>query len=388
MKKDRNKQSAPAGKAGGKNGKVFDANLFAAEAVKSLKAYVPGEQPSGGGWVKLNTNEFPYPPSPRVAEAIIAELKGGRDANLRLYPNPESRALRRAVAEHFGLEEKNAIIGNGSDDILNLAVRAFADKNLRIGAMRLSYSLYPVLANIQGAKYEEFDFGKNFSIPTRRICESGVNIFFLTSPNAPTAHGYEISEVEKLLKSFKGLVLIDEAYAPFSKAGSAACLVKKYKNAIVVCTMSKGWALAGMRVGWALADESAIGVLDKVRDSYNVDRLAQAAALAAIKDKSYYRRLCAKIVSTRAATEKFFDKIGFGYVPSSANFILVRPAANGKSGADVAADLFGHLKSEKILVRYFASDPLVNDSLRVTVGTPEEMEKFKESVKRWIGSQK
>ncbi len=388
MKNEKSRKTKPSAKRGGKSENIFDANLFAAKSVRGLKAYVPGEQPSGGGWVKLNTNEFPYPPSPKVAKAIIAEVKGKRYGNLRLYPNPESRVLRKAVAEHFGLEEKNAIIGNGSDDILNLAVRAFSDSSLRIGAMSLSYSLYPVLANIQGAKYEEFDFGKNFAIPIKRICESGVNIFFLTSPNAPTAHGFELSEVEKLLKSFKGLVLIDEAYAPFCRYGSAAKLVKKYKNAIVSSTMSKGWALAGMRVGWALANEEIIGVLDKVRDSYNVDRLAQAAALAAIKDKSYYKRLCAKIMSTRTDTEKFLDKIGFEHIPSSANFILARPVVNGKYGADMAAGLFEHLKKDKILVRYFASDKRVNDSLRITVGTPEEMKKFKESVRKWIESQK
>ena len=152
--------------------------------------------------------------------------------------------------------------------------------------------------------------------------------------------------------------------------------------------MSKGWALAGMRVGWALANEEIIGVLDKVRDSYNVDRLAQAAALAAIKDKPYYKRLCAKIMSTRTDTEKFLDKIGFEHIPSSANFILARPVINGRHGADMAAGLFEHLKKDKILVRYFASDKRVNDSLRITVGTPEEMKKFKESVRKWIESQK
>lgn len=246
--------------------------------VSRVSAYTPGEQPEGGGWIKLNTNEFPYPPSPKVRQAVIAEL-GGDAASLRLYPNPESRRLRAAVAERFGVGADFAFAANGSDDILNLAVRAFCDGQKTLATLEPSYSLYPVLAKLQDTRLEKIPFNADMSLPFEKIFACGANMFFFVNPNAPTGVGFGEAQVRRLVEGFGGIVLIDEAYAPFA-GWSAAKLAEDYNNVIITGTSSKGWGLAGMRIGWGIANPRIIEVLDRVRDSYNVDRLAQAAGLA------------------------------------------------------------------------------------------------------------
>ncbi|MBQ6534173.1 MAG: histidinol-phosphate transaminase [Opitutales bacterium] len=350
-------------------------------SVSKLSGYVPGEQPEGGGWVKLNTNEFPYPPSPKAARAVAAEL--GKDAaKLRLYPSPDSRGLRAAAAKYYGLKPEFAFAANGSDDALNLIIRAFADGEKSVATLEPSYSLYPVLSKMQGAKFVRIPFGKNLSIDVSKIASSGANLFFFTNPNAPTGFGFGREIVEEIASRFDGIVVVDEAYAPFSGATSAK-LVEKFKNLIVVGTSSKGWGLAGMRIGWAFADPSIIEVLDRVRDSYNLDRLAQAAGAAAIGDEKYYAPLRAEIVSEREKVQEFFDSLGWRYFKSSSNFVFFKPSKNGKFGARAAADLFAYLKSKKILLRYFASDKSVSDGIRMTVGTPAQMEIFKKAALKW-----
>lgn len=353
-----------------------------AKSVSKMRGYVPGEQPREKGWVKLNTNEFPYAPTPKIRRAILKEL--GKDCEkLRLYPNPESKELREAVGEYYGLSEKNVIAGNGSDDVLNLLIRAFADERLSIGAMNPSYSLYPVLANIQGADLKEFFFKEGMVIPYKEIFRSGVNIFFLTNPNAPTGFGFSRDDIEYFAKNFEGILVIDEAYAPFAGYSSAE-LVLKYKNVVVVGTSSKGFGLAGIRVGWGLSSEEIIEILDRVRDSYNIDRLAQISAVVALRDVCYYRKMCDKVKKEREGVEKFFCDIGWKFYKSSANFIFAKPIVSGKSGANYARNLYEFLRSEKILVRYWEKDSVINDGVRITIGTREQMKKFKESVKRWI----
>ena len=354
--------------------------------VRELSAYTPGEQPQGGGWVKLNTNEFPYPPSPKVKAAILAEL-GDDCASLRLYPEPLSMRLRCAIADIHGLGANNVIGGNGSDDILNLIMRAFGDGSLKIGAMNPSYSLYPVLSKMQGAELVEFDFEADYKLPYEKIFNSGANVFILTNPNAPLGLGFGEAEVRRLAEGFKGLLVVDEAYSTFAEF-SAASLVKEYKNLLVVETSSKGYALAGMRVGWAMGHEDIIDILDRVRDSYNIDRLAQTAISAALEDVGYYNEFRAKVVESREFICKFFDTLGWSYPTSSANFVFVKPKKDGADGATAAASLFEHLKSEKILVRYWPRDPKINNGLRVTIGTQAEMQKFKESVLKWQELQK
>ncbi|MBO5780984.1 MAG: histidinol-phosphate transaminase [Opitutales bacterium] len=350
--------------------------------VESLSAYTPGEQPQGGGWVKLNTNEFPYPPTPKIKSAII-DAMGGDCAPLRLYPDPVSGKVRGAVAKYYGVESENVIVGNGSDDILNLIMRAFGDDKLKVAAMNPSYSLYPVLSKMQGAELLEFDFECETKLPFEKIFNSGANVFILTSPNAPLGISFSLADLQCLADNFNGLLVIDEAYAPFS-GFSAAKFAAGRKNVLTVCTSSKGWGLAGMRVGWAVADKEVIQILDKVRDSYNVDRLAQAAAVAALQDVGYYERKIGEVVKTRVETEAFFASIGWKFYKSASNFIFVMPSKGGICGRDAASALFDFLKSEKILVRYWKNDPKICSGLRITVGTDAEMQKLRESILKWI----
>lgn len=352
--------------------------------LRGVSAYVPGEQPRGGGWVKLNTNELPYAPSPKAAEAVRVEL-GKNGESLRLYPDPTSLNLRKGIAKYFKVKPENVIAGNGSDDILNLAFRAFSDKSLPAATLEPSYSLYPVLASIQGTKLVRIPFKKNMEIDFDAIFKCSAGILFFTNPNAPTGIGFGEDVLEKILKNFKGIVLVDEAYAPFAKY-SAAKFTKKYDNILVAGTLSKGWGMAGMRVGWGIASEKIIQTLDKVRDSYNLDRLSQVAGLAAISDALYHKKVCAMVIEEREKIQKFFDLLGWNYWKSSANFVLVEPKnAEGKSGAKVAESLFCFLKKNKILVRYFAKDKNVNARLRLTVGSPTQMQAFKRCAKNWLG---
>lgn len=351
-------------------------------AVKKLAPYTPGEQPSDSGWVKLNTNELPYPPSPRVREAVI-EAMGECGERLRLYPDPSSAGLRRAVADYYGLGAEYAFAANGSDDVLNLAVRAFSDSRLKIATIDPSYSLYPVLAKMQGSEILQIPFDEGLKIPFEKIFSCGANIFFFTNPNAPTGKGFGLDAVAEICESFPGMVLVDEAYAPFARE-TAVPLVKKYENLIVAGTSSKGWGLAGMRVGWAFARPSVIEVLDRVRDSYNLDRLAQAAGAAALKDAAYHLECVGKVVAERAETEKFFGSIGWNYVESSSNFILFEPRRDSMPPSpETAASLFEFLRSKKILLRYFPKDRSVNKSIRLTVGTPEQMKAFRAAALAW-----
>lgn len=349
----------------------------------SMSGYVPGEQPSGRGWVKLNTNEFPYPPSPKVRSAVISEM-GTDSAKLRLYPDPPASKLRRTVERRFGLPKGFGFAANGSDDVLNLAVRAFADSQKSVVSIDPSYSLYPILAKMQNSKYIEIPFNAGMEIPFDAVVSSGANLLFFTNPNAPTGVGFPTDAVERLAENFNGVVLVDEAYSPFSNS-TAAPLVKKYDNLIVAGTSSKGWGLAGMRVGWALANPEIVDVLDKVRDSYNLDRLAQVAGTAALDDEPYYAKMRAKIISERESCQKFFDGMGWSYYKSSANFILFTPRdGGGRSGPEIAAGFFEYLRSKKILLRYFPREKTVNMSLRISVGTPAQMEKFKKAAKAWL----
>ncbi len=350
--------------------------------VSRVKAYAPGEQPDTTDWVKLNTNEFPYPPSPEVKRAILEEL-GEDGAKLRLYPNPESAKLRSAIAEYFGVQREFAFAANGSDDILNLAIRAFSDNKKSVAALEPSYSLYPVLAKLQDAELIKIPFNADMTIAFEQIFNCGANIFFFTNPNAPTGVGFGEDVVRKIVEGFNGIVLVDEAYAPFA-GWSAAKLVEEYDNLIVTGTSSKGWGMAGMRIGWGVANPIVIEVLDRVRDSYNLDRLAQVAGVAALKDKNYYAEKIKLVLRARANTEAFFDKLGWKYFKSSANFILFAPKNNaGEESPEIAKSLFEFLKSRKILLRYFPNELSINKSIRLSIGTSADMRAFENAVLEW-----
>lgn len=363
---------------------MFDPASFALPHVAKLHAYTPGLQPNEPGWVKLNTNECPYPPSPWVAEALRAEIGAAGEA-LRLYPNPTSAALRRTVAEHHGhgLRAENVCVGNGSDDILNLLVRAFCTQTIPLGFTMPSYSLYPVLVEIQDGRSEVIEFDRSMKLPLARMAGSSARAFFLTSPNAPTSVGFSRAEIEEALKIFKGLLVVDEAYALFAEE-DAVPLLAKYPNLVVVRTLSKAYALAGIRIGYALAHAGVIDVLDRVRDSYNTSRLSQVAAIAAIGDQAYYNGVVAKIKTTRNRYVKTWGEQGWFTYPSQANFIFTEPRnARGEAGPAVAKAAYDYLYAHKVLVRYFASHALTASFLRISVGTDDEMLVLNQSLEAW-----
>ena len=352
--------------------------------VPRLHAYTPGIQPTEPGWVKLNTNECPYPPSPRVAEALRREL-GADGASLRLYPNPKSSPLRAALAQLHGVGEGNVCIGNGSDDILNLLVRVFCAPDAAAGWVFPSYSLYPVLVEIQNGRSAVIEFDRTMQLPLAKIAASAARAFFLTSPNAPTGVAFANADLERVLTSFRGLLVVDEAYAPFA-AGNALPLLARYPNLVVVRTLSKAYALAGIRVGYALADPAVIGLLDRVRDSYNVNRLSQAAALAALGDPGYYAGIIAQVKATRdAAFDRLAVRRGWFTYPSQANFLFTEPKnARGESGPAVAKAAYDFLCSRRVLVRHFPSHALTASFLRISVGTDGEMLVLQDTLDAWL----
>ena len=350
--------------------------------VARLHAYTPGLQPTEPGWVKLNTNECPYAPSPRVAEALHRDI-GEDGAVLRLYPNPKSGPLRDVVARHHGLVAENVIIGNGSDDILNLLVRVFCGDGAATGFTYPSYSLYPVLVEIQNGRSTLVEFDRTMRLPVERIASANAQVVFLTSPNAPTGVGFATSEIEQILVTFKGLLVVDEAYALFALE-NAVSLLARHPNVVIVRTLSKAYALAGIRLGYALAHPEVIDLLDRVRDSYNVNRLSQTAAVAALEDTAYYSIVVTKIKATRDAAVKRFVDAGWFTYPSQANFIFTEPkTARGESGATVAKSAYEFLFRRKVLVRYFASHALTDSFLRISVGTDDDMAVLHQTLDAW-----
>jgi histidinol-phosphate aminotransferase len=350
--------------------------------VTKLHAYTPGLQPTESGWVKLNTNECPYPPSPRVAAALRREI-GADGGSLRLYPNPASMPVRAAVAKLHGLREENVCIGNGSDDILNLLVRAFCTQDAAVGYMLPSYSLYPVLVEIQNGGAEVIPFDRSMRLPTERIAASQARAFFLTSPNAPTGVAFSNAELEALLGTFRGLFVVDEAYAPFAQE-NAVPLLAHHDNLVVVRTLSKAYALAGMRVGYALAHPAVIEVLDRVRDSYNVNRLSQVAAIAALEDQVYYDDVIARVKATRDRAAADFARRGWFTYPSQSNFLFTEPRdGRGEPGAAVSKSAYDFLFAQKVLVRHFPSHALTAPFLRISVGTDAEMRVLSDTLDAW-----
>lgn len=349
--------------------------------IAALHAYTPGLQPTEAGWVKLNTNECPYPPSPRVAEALRREI-GEDGGTLRLYPNPRSTPLRQVIAKLHGLREENVCVGNGSDDVLNLLVRVFTAP--AAGYTFPSYSLYPVLVAIHHGSMEAIEFDRNLRLPVEKIAASQAPIFFLTSPNAPTGVAFPLQEIEQVLQRYRGILVVDEAYALFAKK-DAVSLLAEYPNLVITRTLSKAYALAGIRIGYALGSPEVIELLDRVRDSYNTSRLSQVAAIAALEDTEYYSAIIQKIKGTRDYyISEWSEKLGWFVYPSEANFIFVEPKnGKGEAGAAVAKSAFDFFNKNKLLIRYFPSHALTASFLRISVGTDDEMLAVDETFQAW-----
>ena len=357
---------------------LFDADKLIVSWVKELAPYVPGEQPQTQGWVKLNTNENPYPASPKIAESIQEQID-----LLRLYPEPTSQALRSAIAQQFDLSSDQVIIGNGSDNILDMITRSFVGLG-QAGHTVPSYSLYPVVVALSGGDLLNIPFEESMELPVDAIAKTPASVFFLTNPNAPTGVCFSLESIEAVLKKIKGILVVDEAYIDFG-GQSAIPLLQSYDNLIVVQTFSKSYSLAGLRVGYALASPKIIQVLDRVRDAYNVDRIAQSIAQVALEDRSHFEANCEKIIQTRSQSEAFLKSLDWFTYPSSANFLFTQPKdAQGATGPEVALSLFEYLKSKHILVRYFGSHPLTCSFLRVSIGTDNQMKTFNEGIESWL----
>ena len=329
------------------------------ESVMRLEPYVPGEQPKAKDVVKLNTNENPYPPSPKCAEVLA-----GFDLDrLRRYPDPEFAALREEIARQNTTTPDRVFVGNGSDEVLALAARAFVEDDEKIGSLDPSYSLYKTLAAIRDVEWR--GFGKD---RTGKAASGKVSLFLWTNPNAPTGEFAEPKAIAAFARKFPGVVIVDEAYADFARANCMSlATAPRNRNVIVMRTFSKSYSLAGLRVGYCVGPADLIDALYKVKDSYNVDAVAQSVALAALKDRAYHRKTVAKVVKTRKAFAKALEKRGWDVIPSESNFVFAKPPAPA-----TAADVFAMLKSKNIFVRYFPG-PLTGDRLRITIGTDSQM---------------
>jgi histidinol-phosphate aminotransferase len=352
--------------------------------VERLQPYVPGEQPKIKGLIKLNTNENPYPPSPKV----LAAVKKAVDGRLRLYPQPTSDFLREKLARMHGCNVENIIVGNGSDEILALAVRCFAEPGSKGSAACVQYlspcySLYPVLAYTHGAFVNEIPLNAGFTLPTTSELRKGgqwdfkAALTFITTPNAPTGTGYACEALEKLCRAQKGVVLLDEAYVDFGRE-NALELALKYPNVLVARTFSKAYSLCFQRVGYAVGHPKLIEALHKIKDSYNVNGLGQVAACATLDDLHYYRACFEKVIGTREWLSKSLMELGFEVFPSQTNFILARPPIFP------AQEWQQKLRDRKILVRWFAL-PQVRDYLRISMGTDAEARALVKASKAIIG---
>lgn len=329
------------------------------ENIKTMAAYVPGFQPPDGEeWIKLNTNENPFPPSPFVVAAIRSELGDG--TTLNKYPDPPSSAGRLTAAALYGVDPSQVILANGSDEILNNLIRAFCDAGDEIGMVQPSYSYYATLADIQSVRISRFDLdsqGEIGGFPER----FGGKIFFLTSPNSPLGITFTNDYISELAGRCDGILVVDEAYADFAEE-NALKLLEQHGNLVISRTLSKSYALAGMRLGLAIGPVAVIEALDKIRDHYNIDRLAQVAATAALKDQAYLRHCMEKICATREWFSTALRELNYLVIPSQGNFVFVLPPDRDSQR------VYDQLFKRKILVRYIV------DGLRISIGSRPEME--------------
>lgn len=337
--------------------------------IRSLHGYVPGEQPDSGDVIKLNTNENPYPAPAAVAEALAAIDV----AQLRRYPPPTARGFRQAVADRHGLKPDNVIPTNGGDELLRLAITTFAGAGDAVGIAVPSYSLYPVLTEIQGCKLVAVALNPDWTLPQDfavTLNRAGVKLAMLVNPHAPTGLLTPMSTLVKIAESFDGVLLVDEAYVDFvdpEQNYSLIPLLNRHRNLLLLRTLSKGYSLAGLRVGYGLGHEELIApMLFKTRDSYNTDLVAQKLAEAAIGAADAAEQTWKQVRADRRLLSEGLLALGFACLPSQTNFILATVPSR-----TTAADVYQGLKQRRILVRYFEQDRL-RDKLRITVGTPEQ----------------
>lgn len=347
--------------------------------VAAAAGYIPGEQPTDTKTIKLNTNENPYPPSPKVLEAI-AQITSEQ---LRRYPNPNARPFREAAGLVHGLPADHIMAFNGGDELLACAIRACAGESDQVAYLDPSYSLYPVLTEMQGSRklvipYAFENGGWKLPAGLEKI---PAKILLVVNPNAPTGHFNPISALEKIAQNFKGVLLIDEAYIDFADH-SALELVRKYRKVLILRTMSKGYGLAGLRFGYAIGQPVLLQQIEKVRDSYPCDVVAIAAATAAIQDQAYARSTWQKVISERVRVTAALQDLGFVVPESQSNFVFA--TVPQKNPQIQAQSVYQTLKDRGILVRWWEL-PGIADKLRITIGTPEQNDWLLKELRQIIG---
>ncbi len=330
--------------------------------IARMRGYAPGDQPRDGGFVKLNTNENPYPPSPAVLRAVRAEA----NASLRLYPDPGAVRLRTRAAEVYGFEPPEIVAGNGSDDLLAMIARAFVGEGDALCCPSPTYTLYDTLVEIQGGRVVRVPYPEDYALPPG-IFRRAAPVTIVASPNSPSGTAVPLPVLGKLAASVSGVLVVDEAYADFAD-GNALPLARERENVIVLRTFSKSFSLAGMRIGLGFAHPRIVAGLNKVKDSYNMNRLSLAAGEAALSDLGWMERNARRIRKTRALLAARLPEAGYVPFPSQSNFILAR-----RKDRKSARPHYEELKRRRILVRYFDT-PRLSDSLRITVGTGDEVE--------------
>lgn len=344
---------------------------FWSEVTRLTEPYVPGEQPKVKNKIKLNTNENPYPPSPKV----LAALKGAVDGNLRLYPDPTADELCEAIAKAYDVAKSQVFIGNGSDEVLAFSFLAFFNQGEQILFPDITYSFYPVYANLYRLDYKEVPLNEDFTIPVEQFFHAEGGVIF-PNPNAPTSIGLGLEQIEKILQNNPDkVVMVDEAYIDFG-GESAVPLTRRYENLLVIQTLSKSRSLAGLRVGFAFGNEQLIEGLNRIKNSFNsytLDRLALVGAKAAIEDTAYFEETRSKIIETRHRVIGELRQLNFTVLDSQANFLFM------KHGRVDAKQIFETLKEKGIYVRYF-NKSRIDQFLRVTIGTDEEMNRLMEEL--------
>lgn len=343
--------------------------------LRNIEPYVPGEQSKDKDIVKINANENPYPPSPKAAEI----LKSFDTNKLRFYPSANSTKLKEAIAKYYKVDVSNVFVGNGSDDVLAVAFQSFFNSEKPIVYPDLTYSFYPVWCSLFGIKYKNYPVGDDFRINPEDYKEKNGGVV-IPNPNAPTSLGEGLDFVEKILNyNQDSVVVIDEAYVDFGGTSSIP-LINKYENLLVTGTFSKSRSLAGLRIGFAIGSKALIDVMEAVKNSYNsytVDSLSIEMGAASIEDDEYFKSTCKKVIKTRERVTLELEKLGFDVLGSQTNFVF---ATHNKHNMK---SLFEYLKTQKVFIRYF-SLPRIENYVRITIGTNEEMDIFLEKTKEFI----
>lgn len=341
-------------------------------AIRNMAGYTPGEQPRDTGYIKLNTNENPYPPSPRVREAIQRAVADGEC--LRKYPDPSGRDFRRVVATALGVDADGILIGNGSDDVLTIITRAFVHEGGRVVSPSPSYLLYRTLAEIQGATFQAVPFRDDWTLADPWPIPNA-QLTLVANPNSPSGTMVSVAALKRLAGQLAGPLVVDEAYVDF--ADDNAMELSRLPNVIVTRSFSKSYALAGLRLGFAVAQPALIAEFLKVKDSYNCDSLSLIGGAAALQDQAHFQATRAKVRASRARLESALRGLGFEVCPSQANFVWCRRPSSGVRG------IFEQLKARKILVRHMVYEGY-GEGLRISVGTDTEIDRLLEELKTLV----